>query len=76
MLAYFNSTMPLMYQIDNYALDLLANFNYDGHIMSVGISSQWFIMFSTQSAIYSCQRGLGRHALIVHLQLIDCGFEG
>jgi hypothetical protein len=24
----------------------------------------------------SCQGGLGRHALIVHLQLIDCGFDG
>jgi hypothetical protein len=83
-----------MYQIDSYALDLLAYnlillcsdrqlffdllayFNSDGHIMSLGIASQWFIMSSTQSAIYSCQGGLGRHALIVHLQLIDCGFDG
>jgi hypothetical protein len=24
-------------------LDLLAYFNSDGHIMSVGIASQWFI---------------------------------
>jgi hypothetical protein len=29
-----------MYQIDNYALDLLAYFNSDGDIMSVGIASQ------------------------------------
>jgi hypothetical protein len=65
-----------MYQINSYALDLLAYFNSDGHIMSLGIASQWFIMQSTQSAIYSCQGGLGRHALIVHLQLIDCGFDG
>jgi hypothetical protein len=43
MLAYFNSAMLWMYQIDNYALDLLAYFNSDGHIMSVGIASQWFI---------------------------------
>jgi hypothetical protein len=31
---------------------------------------------ATKFARYSCQRGLGRHALIVHLQLIDCGFVG
>jgi hypothetical protein len=43
LLAYFNSTMLWMYQIDSYALDLLAYFNSDGHIMSVGIASQWFI---------------------------------
>jgi hypothetical protein len=42
-----------MYKIDSYALDLLAYFNSDGHIMSVGIASQWFIMQSTQSDIYS-----------------------
>jgi hypothetical protein len=29
--------MHWMYQIDNYALDLLAYFNSDGQIMSVGI---------------------------------------
>jgi hypothetical protein len=39
MLAYFNSTMLWMYQIDTYALDLLAYFNSDGHIMLVGIAS-------------------------------------
>jgi hypothetical protein len=44
LLAYFNSGMLWMYQIDNYVLDLLAYFNSDGHIMSVGIASQWFIM--------------------------------
>jgi hypothetical protein len=44
LLAYFNSAMLWMYQIDSYALDLLAYFNSDGHIMSVGIVSQWFIM--------------------------------
>jgi hypothetical protein len=44
LLAYINSAMLWMYQIDNYALDLLACFNSDGHIMSVGIASQWFIM--------------------------------
>jgi hypothetical protein len=60
MLAYFNSAMLWMYQIDSYALDLLAYtyyaqidsyaldllayFNSDGHIMSLGIASQWFIM--------------------------------
>jgi hypothetical protein len=33
-----------MYQIDHYALVLLAYFNFDGHIMSVGIALQWFIM--------------------------------
>jgi hypothetical protein len=32
MLAYFNSVMLLMYQIDSYALDLLAYFSSDGHI--------------------------------------------
>jgi hypothetical protein len=31
---------------------------------------------ATKSAIYSYQWGLGRHALIVHLQLIDYGFDG
>jgi hypothetical protein len=29
-----------MYEIDSYALDLLAYFNSDGHIMLVGIASQ------------------------------------
>jgi hypothetical protein len=66
LLAYFNSAMLWMYQIDSFALDLLAYFNSDGHKMSVGIASQWFIMQSTQSAIYSCQGGLGRHVLIVY----------
>jgi hypothetical protein len=33
-----------MYQIDIYALDPLAYFNSNGHIMSVGIASQWFVM--------------------------------
>jgi hypothetical protein len=37
--AYFNSAMLWMYQIDNYALDLLAYFNSDGNIMSVVIAS-------------------------------------
>jgi hypothetical protein len=32
-----------MYQIDTYALYLLAYFNSDGYIMLVGIASQWFI---------------------------------
>jgi hypothetical protein len=40
MLEYFNYTMVSMYQIDSYALNLLAYFNSDGHIMSVGIASQ------------------------------------
>jgi hypothetical protein len=31
---------------------------------------------ATKCAMYSCQGGLERHALIVHLQLIDCGFDG
>jgi hypothetical protein len=39
MLAYFNSAMLWMYQIDTYALDLLAYFNSDGRIMSLGIAS-------------------------------------
>jgi hypothetical protein len=65
-----------MYQINSHALDLLAYFYSDGHIMSMGIASLWFIVYSTQSAIYSCQGGLVRHALIDHLQLIDCGFDG
>jgi hypothetical protein len=30
----------------------------------------------TQSAIYTCQYGLGRHALIVDFYLINCGFDG
>jgi hypothetical protein len=38
MLAIFNSDMLWMYQIDTYALDLLAYFNSDDHIMSVGIA--------------------------------------
>jgi hypothetical protein len=45
LLVYVNSAMLWMYQIDNYALDLLAYFNSDGHIMSLGIASQWFIMW-------------------------------
>jgi hypothetical protein len=44
MLAYFNFAMTWMYQIDSYALDMLAYFNSYGHIMSVGIASQWIIM--------------------------------
>jgi hypothetical protein len=39
MLAYLNFAMLWMYQIDTYASDLLAYFNFDGHIMSVGIAS-------------------------------------
>jgi hypothetical protein len=41
LLAYFNFAMLWMYQIDSYALDLLAYFNSEGHIMLVGIASQW-----------------------------------
>jgi hypothetical protein len=44
MLAYFNTAVLWTYQIDSYALDLLAYFNLDGHIISVGIVSQLFIM--------------------------------
>jgi hypothetical protein len=44
LLAYFNSAMLWMHQIDSYALDMLAYFNSDGHIMAVGIASQWFII--------------------------------
>jgi hypothetical protein len=33
-----------MYHMDSYALDMLAYFNSDGHKVSVGIASQWFIM--------------------------------
>jgi hypothetical protein len=44
LLAYFNFGMLWMYQIISYAMDLLAYFNSDGHIMSVRIVSQWFIM--------------------------------
>jgi hypothetical protein len=44
LLAYFNSVMLSMYQINSYVLDLFAYFNSDGHIMLVGIASQWFIM--------------------------------
>jgi hypothetical protein len=43
MLPYFNYAMLWMYQIDTYALDLLAYFNFDGHKMSVETTSQWFI---------------------------------
>jgi hypothetical protein len=39
MLAYFNYAMLRMYQIDSYALDQLAYFNPDGHIMLVAIAS-------------------------------------
>jgi hypothetical protein len=44
LLAYFNSTVLWMYQIDSYALNLLAYFDSDGHMISLGIASQWFIM--------------------------------
>jgi hypothetical protein len=49
MLAYFNSATLIHESIKNvsiesYALDLLAYFNCDGHIMLVGIALQWFIM--------------------------------
>jgi hypothetical protein len=39
MLAYFNSAKLSMYQIDTYALDMLAYFNSYGHTMLVGIAS-------------------------------------
>jgi hypothetical protein len=73
LLAY---TLILLCSDRQLSLDLLAYFSSDGHIMSLRIASQWFIKWSTQSAIYSCQGGLGRRALIVQLQLIKCGFEG
>jgi hypothetical protein len=38
-----------MYQINTYALDLLAYFNSDGHIMSVGIASLLTVDFGTPS---------------------------
>jgi hypothetical protein len=49
MLAYFNSAMLWMYQIDSYALDLLAYCNSNGHILSVGIAVVYKVVITRLS---------------------------